>query len=172
MVDTVPETPEPEPTPVPQITPKKEPNRGIQVMPSLNPSADSGAKPAWMKNLKSRNSQKKDTVPPPTIKTEEASKEKPDWLSNLRKRPKSGEKMPSPAVPNKPAPAVTSPKPSQANKQAIIPPASHPATTLTASDNTIRERPTSFKRTQFRENGTAVSFNYLNLHNTKSLRYS
>ena len=124
-------------------------------MPNLTGGGDSGEKPAWMKNLKSRASQKKDSVPAPASKPEEATKEKPDWLSNLRKRPKSGEKLPS-AVPNKPVPAVTSPKPSPANKQAIQPPVAPPNSTHGAPD-IMRERPTSHKRTQFKENGIPVS---------------
>ena len=153
-VDSEPESPKPEPEPAPQVAPKKELPKGIPVMPMMPGMGldKPGEKPDWLKNLK-RTSVKKDIPPKP----EEPANKTPEWLSNMRKK----EKKETPNVSNKPAPLVTTPKPSfHANRASLISPSGHAPPIRPTSPKAAEEKidkPTSFKRTPKKENDATVS---------------
>ena len=159
QVDSEPDSPKPdaEPATPPQIAPKKEAPRGIQVMPIPGGSDKAGEKPAWLKNLK-RTSQKKEVPPKP----EEPTNETPDWLANIRKKPKPvppGDKTPSPVVPGKPGPTVTSPKPvvvSPATRSSLTSSTSHTLVRPTSPSAKTEEKPFTATRTSKKEVEAAV----------------
>ena len=69
--------------------------RGVPVIPSSTDSSSTNTnKPSWLKDLKSRQSQKKPSSNTAVVKDEDSAPPAPSWLSNLKKTKQSSVRAP------------------------------------------------------------------------------